>query len=497
MTTRRSQRRRRVIYNVHNGGAADLPTPRQTEQLRRARKPIAVYGERVQRRLDARWFSIVPIKRTSMTILVVMLVMVAFVLTTTHSMTELWQWLRLRPELARPLQIGRVDSIASYLIAMTWTATGGMALLVYQIRRYRLDDYRGQYRLWRTIMITSLLLGVNQIIGLIAWLGHWVEAVFGQRIGLSGGHWIRLLITMAAAVLTLRLLVDVRRSRLALIALLTAGFAAALPETVRWHLWTIESSTTWVIVTAAPVWTTMLACIAVTAYLRTVYRDVLEIEDSVSFKIALPSWPRLLTANVQSISNESTDGGPQFKSDNQDEADREQTSKPNQSPEQNLPSKSSWFSRSKRREKDMGSTAGAENVPAKSDAAIQPAATSRVQSAATNPSRSSSDNDGAAESTSASSQPRRFGLSRFLKGRSASADDPSTDEGDDSGSSPSRAKVSKPVHPSAAADQSTTTSQDSASDEAMLNEEDVNWDSLNKSDRRRLRKQLKRQGRAA
>lgn len=536
MLTRRSQRRRRVIYNVHNGGATDFPNRRQTEQLRRARKPIAVYGERVKRRLDARWFSAVPVRRKSMTVMAASLIAVAAVLTLAHAATELSAWLKIRPELARPLQIGRADSIASYIIAMTWTATGGLALLVYQIRRYRLDDYRGQYRLWRTVVVTSILLGLNQIVGAISWLGHWTEAVFGQRIGLSGANWIRLLISMAMAILILRLVIDTRRSRVALAAVLAAGLMALLPETVRWNLWTIESPGAWVAITAAPLWTAALGCIAVTGYLRTVYREVLEVDDTISLNISLPTMPRLFTRKRgENRESEQTEDASPATTSIKPRADQSAKPKTDDKPaapvgdqvddppsdqsddssgERSQPPKPGWFAKFKRRNKNDATIdpASEQSVPTPPKKPAEKPAEKPVPDQPTPPSVEPDLDD--SNPPPSGGKKRRFGLSRFLKARSTETDDVPDDQDDDGGH---RSRSNHPPANAAAAENHTNDdgqknaprgdvndpssshgqSQDGTDQDEWLDENEIDWDSLSKSERRRLRKQIKRQGRAA
>ncbi|MEM9825439.1 MAG: hypothetical protein AAF958_02560, partial [Planctomycetota bacterium] len=68
MSTRRAiDRRRRVLYSTCQADPSAV-TSRQAERLRQARKPVAAYGDRVQRRLNGRWYSLVPASRKSMSI---------------------------------------------------------------------------------------------------------------------------------------------------------------------------------------------------------------------------------------------------------------------------------------------------------------------------------------------------------------------------------------------------------------------------------------------
>ena len=90
------------------------------------------------------------------------------------------------------------------------TATAGIALLIYQLRRYRNNDFRGQYRLWRLVIIVTLLASVNTLVSLLEWGGAILDAGFGKRVALAGSDWIRLIVTFGGGVLTLRMIAELR-----------------------------------------------------------------------------------------------------------------------------------------------------------------------------------------------------------------------------------------------------------------------------------------------
>ena len=52
----------------------------------------------------------------------------------------------------------------SSLLARTWQVLG--SLLIYSIRRHKLDDYRGHYRWWLVAGIAWLVMSVDAITGL-------------------------------------------------------------------------------------------------------------------------------------------------------------------------------------------------------------------------------------------------------------------------------------------------------------------------------------------
>ncbi len=73
---------------------------------------------------------------------------IATLLCLMHYLSVTWSPLALREDLARPFRLDRPDSFGTYIRAIFLFAAAGTALLVYQLRRYKVDDFKGHYRLW-------------------------------------------------------------------------------------------------------------------------------------------------------------------------------------------------------------------------------------------------------------------------------------------------------------------------------------------------------------
>ena len=477
MNTRRSQRRRRVIYSTTATG--NLPTPRQTQRLREARKPVAVYGRRVQRRLDARWFSVVPVRRLSMVRFAAAWLIVAAVLTAGHAATQIWPWLSVRPEIARILRIDRVDSLAGYFVTATWTLTGLMALLVYQLRRYRLDDYRGQYRLWRSVLVASVLLSINNVVGGLDLAGAVLQAAVGIRIGLTPQDWVRLIATMMLAVLMIRVLIDVRASRTSALCCVAMMVIAATVEAFRWQWWSIETIRVWIAITSTPVWTASMACIGVTAYLRLVYREVIEVNDRLEWTIPLPKFHR---PNFKQAFGRIIPARPGWTIGGEKSAGQQSDASQNDSPPPPKPA--------------------ARRSKPKSEPISKPAAADPVASV---PEATTHDEPIEVAQEAPPKRKRRFGLSSFTRRRPV-ADDAGSEtnaESDTSDISDAGESVAERPAPSpkVAAEPSDVPGEpDNPATESQDFDEDgnpIDWDSLPKAERRRLRKQLRRRNKAA
>jgi hypothetical protein len=67
----------------------------------------------------------------------------------------------------RSLDLARADSLAGWFAALVMFATAVLSLFIYSVRRYRLDDYRGRYRVW--------------LWGALVWLAMSIDAVADLR----------------------------------------------------------------------------------------------------------------------------------------------------------------------------------------------------------------------------------------------------------------------------------------------------------------------------
>ncbi|QDT02938.1 hypothetical protein K227x_13170 [Rubripirellula lacrimiformis] len=289
---RTTDRRRRVLYSTHQADQTNstAASRRQFEQLREARRPTAAYGARVQRRIRGRWFSLVPIKRRTSLIVAGAMSAATLLFCLLHYAAVAWPTLVYHPEVARPFRLDSPDSFGRWYMVAMLTASAGVSLMIYQLRRYRLDDYLGRYRLWRLVLIVMVLASVNALVGLIDWTGALLDLTFGKRVALSGGDWLRVVVGLGGAVLALRVLADVRRSRSSLVAMIFVCAVLLLPQAARWNVMTVDSVGKWVSVTSAPLVATTAIFIALGSYLRLLYREVREIEDSMTLRERLDQW---------------------------------------------------------------------------------------------------------------------------------------------------------------------------------------------------------------
>lgn len=286
--TSNMRRRRLLVYqNSREDVAATAADRRQFEKLREARRPTEIYGTSVNRRLRGRWFSLVPVRRRAMAGVAVAILGVATLLCLGHWAAVAWQPLAYRPELARPLRLDRPDSFGAWVRAVFFAAAAATSLLVYQLRRYRNDDFRGSYRIWPPMILLMCLASLDAVCQLVPWGGELIEVVMGRRVALTGSDWIRIVITVGGIALAMRVIAEVRHSKLAILMMSSAFLGFAIPMAARWGVLADDTPIRWLMITSAPMMASAALWVACGAYLRKLFREVrkMDAEDALSLRI--------------------------------------------------------------------------------------------------------------------------------------------------------------------------------------------------------------------
>lgn len=268
-------RRRRVIYQTNREYTTETAAERRAaEKLREARRPAASYGSHVNRRLRGRWFSMVPVRRRTMAACAATILGSAVLFSLLHWTAVSWTPLATNAELARPLRLDRPDSLGNWAKTFFLAGSAATALLVYQLRRYKVDDYQGHYRLWRPVIVLLGVMSIDSVCDLVPWFGAMIDAVLGRRMAFSGADWIRIVLTVGGGALALRLIAEVRRSKLSLTMMIFAIIGFAIPLAARWNLLDATTVPGWLAVTTAPLLASAAIWVSISGYLRMLFREV-------------------------------------------------------------------------------------------------------------------------------------------------------------------------------------------------------------------------------
>jgi hypothetical protein len=124
----------------------------------------------------------------------------------------------------RPFDLAAPSSIADWISAVVLLLASGLSLIVYSIRRHRIDDIRGRYRIWLGASLACLLMSSNSVIAAHNVISYALSHYTGWSALRASSAWWLLLAGPPLAWAGVRALLDVKECRLARL-LLTASFA--------------------------------------------------------------------------------------------------------------------------------------------------------------------------------------------------------------------------------------------------------------------------------
>jgi hypothetical protein len=152
------------------------------------------------------------------------------------------------------------------------------ARLIFSLRRHRIGDVRGRYRVWRWIRRAALVLSANAVIGAHALVAAVATAMTGWSLTAPAAEWWLAPAAIVAAWLGFRLLQEVSESRgtVALLATATACYGVAAAGALGWSpaalgAWSVA------LTTALPLVGHAFALAAVLTFARYVVLDVQEL----------------------------------------------------------------------------------------------------------------------------------------------------------------------------------------------------------------------------
>ncbi len=114
-------------------------------------------------------------------------------------------------------------SLAAWFLSATLLAASVVSLLVYSVRRFRTDDYRGDYRIWLWAAMCWAVMSANAAAGLGEAFRDTMVRLTGTALYGDGSLWWAVPYLVVLIALGSRLLVDVWPARLSTGALVVAG----------------------------------------------------------------------------------------------------------------------------------------------------------------------------------------------------------------------------------------------------------------------------------
>ena len=296
--------RRRVVCSrilAEEAGEEPIGTARarkQREQQRAARRPAAAYQSGVRRRLRGRWFNLVPVHQYQLSAVLTSIYLIVAGLTALGYLAAVWTPLAMRPLIGRPFRIDMPGGIADWAGAQMLVLAAGCSFLVYQLRRYRGDDYHGRYRMWRPIIGLLLLLSIDAVTHLREALAVLIDVTWAQQSVMDGSDVVRLMLLLVGIGITMPLFAEMQRCPLAIGLLICATISLGVPTALRLNM--IPSTAELVLTWAGAARLAGRACVlsAAICYLRRLFREVQGIDDANAGLLSQFRLPRLVGATT-------------------------------------------------------------------------------------------------------------------------------------------------------------------------------------------------------
>ena len=166
-------------------------------------------------------------------------------------------------------------NLASWFSSITLSLACALAILIYSLRRHRIDDYRGRYRVWLWAAAGALVLSIDAVAPLhMLWVALMTHLT-GWTALPDGAAWWLIAAAVAFVLFGARALVDLIESRIALTCALLAiaSLSAAVATHLGWITWSSEA-TAQLVVAGATMSGHLLLLITLLAYARHVILDV-------------------------------------------------------------------------------------------------------------------------------------------------------------------------------------------------------------------------------
>lgn len=134
------------------------------------------------------------------------------------------------PRLSPPASGGRMaaidlsaaGSVAAWFSSTTLALCGAAAIVVYTIRRHRLDDYHGRYRIWLWTAGCLWLLSIDEAASLHEAFTAWMVHASGRELLAGGAAWWIGLYALVLGAVGMRLVMELRECRPSTVALALA-----------------------------------------------------------------------------------------------------------------------------------------------------------------------------------------------------------------------------------------------------------------------------------
>lgn len=202
-------------------------------------KRSAGYSQDVRRACGTRLVQLIPVRLVSFLAVVVSSLCLTGLLLTIHYciyVSGKLDWYG--NPMAVSFDATHPQSIAAWLGSHLWLLCLASTILTFQLRRHKLDDYTGEYRLWFWLVLTCILAGVDSTTHISELLGYSIDRWTQSNMGWSGKAVVQSTMAVLVGVLGIRLCSELKSVPFSLICWLVglsmwAGAAALAQDAFR------------------------------------------------------------------------------------------------------------------------------------------------------------------------------------------------------------------------------------------------------------------------
>ena len=275
----RMDRRRRVLRE--NSSEELTPGTSARGRLNRAEelpdsgaRRSAGYSQDVRGACGHRLVQLIPVRRRSYLTAITLSVLIPCLLLLGHYMIYVSGTLAWYGQpLATALDAFHPQSLAAWFCSHLWLLCLGTTLLTFQLRKHKLDDYNGEYRLWFWLVLTCLIGSIDSTTHLTELLGMSLHPWTTLQLGWSGPAVVKATLGVLIGMLGLRLCTELKSVPTSLIFWLIGLTSWAASAALGQDLLKLDMSQQIRIWLRCALWLGGLTCIwlASLSYLRSIY----------------------------------------------------------------------------------------------------------------------------------------------------------------------------------------------------------------------------------
>lgn len=222
----RDQRRRKVLQGDPSAEADGAPVPTNTNKTGKSDAIAKAYAAAAVEETETRIADLIPTRPLGLCVLFLLGLTAIAAVQALYTYTSDWGEV-LGGDAVAAFDLAQRGGLNAWLSSLLLGVAATVSALIYLIRRHKMDDYRGRYRLWLWAAAGLVLASINAVAGLHGAFDALVVHLAGRALLAHAAGWSLIGISLVGSVLGLRMLFDMWRSRGSSAAFLLAGMTYA------------------------------------------------------------------------------------------------------------------------------------------------------------------------------------------------------------------------------------------------------------------------------